>query len=91
MGQAGASVAAVSIEAKLTDFDRQADAAFDWLKVFMDEYREQIIQVARARLITGHFVHGDKYLFELDRGRLAGEIIEELADGVNYAARRLDI
>lgn len=81
----------MTIEAKLGDFDRQADAAVTWLENFLYEYREPLMVLARGRQVAGHFLYGDRLMYEFDRDRLAAEIAEELADAIVYAARRLDL
>lgn len=57
----------------------------------MDQLRDELITIARARHISGHFVHRDGKLFEFDEGRLDKETLEELADAIVYQARRLDL
>lgn len=79
------------LEHKIADFDRNADAAITWLVNFLEDYREPIVHAARGRLVEGHFRYGDRLMYELSREELAAEIVQELADGVNYAARRLDL
>jgi hypothetical protein len=76
---------------KLDRFDLYAGDAVDELIRLLELNRHEIITVARARHITGHFVHADGELFEYSPGRLTAETFEELADGVVYTARRLDI
>ena len=81
----------MSLEAKLHDFDRNADEAVTWLIAFLEEYREPLIHLARGRQVSGHFLYGDRLMYEYDRDRLAAEIAEELADAIVYGARRLDL
>lgn len=76
---------------KLDRFDTNAHQAVDQLIAMLNEHRDEIITVARARHITGHFVHGDTVLFEYTAGRLMKETFEELADAVVYMARRADV
>lgn len=80
-----------SIVDKLDRFDRHADHALTRVVQMIEEMRDEIVTVARARHITGHFVHHDGELFEYDAGRLDKETLEELADAVVYQARRLDL
>jgi hypothetical protein len=75
--------------AKLSDFDAYADAGLAWVVGFAESHADELLTLARARHITGHWVHGEGKLFEYDRGRLAKEVAEELADAIVYAARRL--
>ena len=84
-------MAPVSLEAKLSDFDRNADASVTWLIAFLEEYREPLIHLARGRQVAGHFLYGDRLMYAFDRDRLAAEIAEELADAIVYGARRLDL
>jgi hypothetical protein len=56
---------------------------------FYESHRDELLTIARARHITGHFVYGDTRMYAYDRGRLAKEILEEGADAIVYAARRL--
>ena len=81
----------MSLERKLDDFDRLADASVSWLIVFLEEYREALIHLARGRQVSGHFLYGDKLMYEYSRERLTAEIAEELADAIVYGARRLDL
>ena len=81
----------MSLESKLADFDRNARPAARWLALFIEEYEDALIHAARGRLVEGHFRYGDRLMYELSREELAAEIVQELADGINYAARRLDI
>lgn len=81
----------MSLDAKLADFDHSADAAVTWLASFLEEYREPLIHLARGRQVAGHFLYGDRLMYEYDRDRLAAEIAEELADAIVYAARRLGL
>lgn len=76
---------------KLVAFDHEADAAVTWLLAFLDEYREELIHLARGRQVLGHFLYADTLMYEYDARRLAAEIAEELADAIVYAARRLDL
>jgi hypothetical protein len=46
----------------------------------------EILAVARARHILGHYEYGDTNLFEWSDGKVRAAIIEELADAVVYQA-----
>lgn len=81
----------MSLESKLRDFDRNADDSVTWLIAFLEQYREPLIHLARGRQVAGHFLYGDRLMYEYDRDRLAAEIAEELADAIVYGARRLDL
>jgi hypothetical protein len=69
---------------KIRTFDEWAPSAVEWLIAWLRENPEEILHVARARLVTGHYVHGDSEMYEYDQGRLEKEMLEELADAVNY-------
>lgn len=77
--------------AKLEHWEAHKDLALAWVLAFAHEHGDEILHVARARHITGHHVHGDGEMYEFSRGRLTKEVIEELADAVNYALRRMSI
>lgn len=81
----------MSLDEKIAAFDAKAPAAIRWLSLFLEEYEDAIIHAARGRLVEGHFRYGDRLMYELSREQLAAEIVQELADGVNYAARRLEL
>jgi hypothetical protein len=49
-------------------------------------YWQEVLQVARARHILGHYEYGDTNLFEWSDGKVRAAIIEELADAVVYQA-----
>ena len=80
-----------SLIPKLDRFDRHAHTAVARLRAMLDEMEDEIVTIARARHITGHYVHGDRELFEYTAGRLDKETLEEIADAVVYQARRLDL
>lgn len=65
--------------------------AFAWFLAFVESHRDEVLTLARARHITGHFVYGDTRMYEYDRGRLVKEILEEAADAVVYSAARLGL
>jgi hypothetical protein len=81
----------VTLGAKLDEFDRRADDAFDWLVAFLEAHRDEIITVARARRITGHHVHGQDGMYDYTRGLLTKEVVEECSDALNYSVRRLSL
>lgn len=47
---------------------------------------KEVLEVARARHILGHYEYGDTNLFEWSDGKVRAAIIEELADAVVYQA-----
>lgn len=79
------------VKDKLAAFDASSEAAVTWVQEFLEEYRDELIHLARGRQVFGHFLYGDKLMYEYDRARLVAEISEELADAIVYAARRLDL
>jgi len=81
----------MSLEGKTQDFDRHADAAVSWLIAFLEEYREPLIDAARGRLVEGHFRYGDRLMYEYTAEQLNAETVQELADAINYQARKLDL
>lgn len=80
-----------SLVEKMATFDRHGDTAFRWLLDFMETHQDELLTLARARHITGHWVYGDGRMYEYDVGRLTKEIAEEIADALVYSARRLSI
>lgn len=79
------------LEDKLADFDRHADLAVSYLVAFIEEYREALIHQARGRLVEGHFRYGDRLLYELTPAELLAETSQEVADAINYLARRFGL
>ncbi len=79
------------LENKLADFDKHAPAALSWLISFMEDYANPLVDLARGRQVAGHFLYGDRLMYEFDRDRLAAEIAEELADAIVYASYRLSL
>ena len=80
-----------ALDSKLRDFDSQADAAVTWLIAFLDEYRAELVHLARGRLVLGHFRFRDRLLYEYSRDELTAETAEELADAIVYISRMLDL
>lgn len=78
-----------SLDEKLVEFDGYAEQAVDELVRWLKAEGNDLIVQARGRLVRGHYAFGDAYMFELDQQRLLGEASEELADAINYIARRL--
>ena len=72
------------LKKKLDDFDQWAPTAIQWLIAWLRENPEEILAVARARLITGELVYNGDGMYSHEQGRLEKEILEELADGVCY-------
>lgn len=76
---------------KLEHWDEHADDAFEWMLTFAREHKDEVLAVARGRHVLGHHRLGDSKFYEYSKGELTAELIEELADGVNYTTRRLTI
>lgn len=69
----------------------QLRAAHRWLRLFLDEYEDEIIAMAVGRYALGEFLYPDRPLYAKSRAELSAEIAEELADAIVYARRRLDL
>ena len=66
---------------QLSDWEQTAVRyLIDWLR----DDPEQVLALARARIVTGHYVYGDSRMYEYAQGRLLKEVLEELADAVVY-------
>ena len=76
------------LSAKLVEFDHHAAPALNDLLDFMQSEGQALIIQARGRLVRGHYAFGDRYMFELSEQQLLGEVSEEIADAINYFARR---
>ena len=73
---------------KAAVIDKHADAVWPVLVGWLSRKAtfEEILAVARARHILGHYEYGDTNLFEWSDGKVRAAIIEELADAVVYQA-----
>ncbi len=89
--QTDLSAAGRPLEEKLADFDRHADVAVGFLLAFIDEYREPLIHQARGRLVEGHWRYRDRLMYELSGDALLAETSQEVADAINYLARRFGL
>ena len=65
-------------------FDEVAVKLEEWLSD--NNLRDQLMAVAYARHILGHYEYGDTNLFEWSDGKVRAAILEELADAVVYQA-----
>lgn len=79
----------VPLAEKLDVFDRHADEAVDHIKLWLETNRTELLTVARARHITGHYVHGDGNFMEWTSGRMRSEAAQEIADAIVYVAQLL--
>jgi hypothetical protein len=77
------------LDAKLARWDEYAPRTIAKLIELLVYRKDEILAVARGRHVRGHYLFGDRNYAEYDRDRLLWETIEELADAVNYTARRL--
>jgi hypothetical protein len=77
------------LDEKLAEHDAFAKPAVQWIIDWLREAPDEALSVARARHVTGHYVHGDRLMFEFDDGRLQKEALEELADAVCYLSLML--
>ena len=78
----------MSLPDKLAAVETHSDKTRAFLHSFVDEYWDEIGQVAKGRLVTGHFVWGDRNFKEWGPERLLKEMVEELADARNYCTER---
>lgn len=76
---------------ELRSFDRHADLAITYLIRYLDEKRDMIAMLARARFVEGYDLYPDRPLFSKSSWELLHETDEELADAVVYVARMLDL
>lgn len=74
----------IVLDAKLRRHDEFSQDAIEHLVMWMTEYPEEIIAVARGRHVQGHILYGDRNYKEWSDERLQSETMEEIADGVNY-------
>ena len=78
----------MSLRAKLYDVDRHQEKTRTFLHSFLADHWDELVTLAKGRLVTGHFVWGDKNFKEWDANRLLKECAEELADAINYGTER---
>ena len=78
----------MSLPDKLANLDRHDEKTRAFLHAFIDDWWDEIGHVAKGRLVTGHFVWGDRNFKEWDEARLLKEAVEELADARNYLTER---
>lgn len=77
----------MNLDEQMTHFDRHVDDAWLDLSDLMGRYESTIKSVARARLMHGYAEFGDS-MFEKDNQLLIIEMIEEVADAINYVLAR---
>lgn len=79
----------ISLDAKLAAHEEWAPTAVRFLIDWLRDDGSDLIAVARGRHVTGHYRYADANYLEYDADRLLAEAAEELADAINYIARRL--
>lgn len=80
----------MSLDGKLGNVDRHGDKTRAFLHAFIDNYWDDLILMAKGRLVRGHFEYGDRNYKEWGVERLLAELAEELADAVNYGVERFN-
>ena len=78
----------MTLPGKLAAVDRHADKTHQFLLQFLTEYWEELVLMAKGRLVRGHFHWQDRNYKEWDADRLLAELAEELADAINYGTER---
>ena len=78
----------MSLQRKLDELDANAEKAFTFLEAFLHTERDYLLQLAKGRMVRGHYEWDDKNLKEWGPQRLLAELAEELADAVVYASER---
>lgn len=69
----------------------QLRSGLRFVRLFLEEYEDEIVAIAAGRFAEGVFLYPDKPLFRKTRPELAVDIAQELADAAVYARRHLDI
>ena len=78
-------------ERALSSFDRHADLAVTFILRYLEERREDLIELARERFIEGFDLYPDGPLFDKSSWELVEEGDQEGADWIVYVARMLDL
>jgi hypothetical protein len=76
---------------KLDALDRHAPIAVAELIAWLQQEASLLCQLARGRLVAGHYRYGDRGLRDLDADELLGEAAEELADAIVYMSFRAQL
>jgi len=76
------------LERKLYEFDSVAHQAVDQLIEWIARDRDELIVMAAGRLVEGHYRYRDRLMYEYDADTLKAEAAQEVADAINYLARR---
>lgn len=80
----------MSLNGKLASVDRREEQAKTFLLTFIDQYWDELVLMAKGRLVRGHFEYEDRNYKEWGAERLLAELAEEIADAINYAAERFN-
>ena len=80
----------MSLDGKLASIDRRDDQTKTFLLAFIDEWWDELLLLAKGRLVRGHFEYEDRNYKEWGPERLLAELAEEIADAINYAAERFN-
>ena len=79
----------IDLEKQLEYFDSSAHIYIRSLQMSlaMPSFRDEVLKAARERLVSGFEIYGDE-MFTWDDKTARENIIEELADAVNYMLSR---
>ena len=80
----------MSLNGKLASVDRREEQAKTFLLTFIEQYWDELVLMAKGRLVRGHFEYEDRNYKEWGPERLLAELAEEIADAINYAAERFN-
>lgn len=64
-------------------FDRKSEECLAKLYTFISEHEDDILSMARDRLVDGYSKYGEK-MWMMDTKERRYNILEEIADAVNY-------
>jgi hypothetical protein len=71
--------------------ERELETAFDFLLLFMEAYRKELIAMARGRFAEGVLRYPDGPLYRKSEPELLAETAQEIADALVYTARKLSL
>lgn len=81
----------LDLDAKLDRFDEHAEAAVELLVRWLLDRRRDMVAAARGRHVWGHYRYGNGNFERWGPGQVRAAILEELADGIVYATRYLEM
>ena len=81
----------MSLDRKLQTHERYAHRALVCIRQWLETDDEGLLAMARGRHVWGHYRHGDTLFYEYSPEQLLSEAAEEIADCINYWARRLEL